>query len=80
MNKIYFCKVCRAVFTEGKGCNCEGNNSVQEVKKGTPMNIIGTKTKGKVIKIKEDAVDLLIYSHNNKTIRTCKVDEIRKII
>lgn len=80
MNKIYFCKVCRAVFTEGQECTCQEINGIQEVKKGTPMNIIGTKIKGKVIRIKENAVDLLVRKENNKIIRTCKVGEVRKIL
>lgn len=80
MNKIYFCNHCRKIFIGDKDCACEGENCIHEVKKGTPVNIIGTKTKGKVIRIKEGAVELLIKNRGNKILRVCKVDEIRKIV
>ncbi|MEF9959221.1 MAG: hypothetical protein RR448_04620 [Niameybacter sp.] len=80
MSKVYFCSECRRIFSEENTCDCEKTNGLQEVKLGTPVNVIGTKLKGKVYKIKSDLLEVVITSNKNRYIKQCKLEEVRKII
>lgn len=80
MNKLYFCNQCRKVFSKENSCVCQQEGCIKEMKIGTPVNIIGTKLKGKVYKIKNDLLEVLIISNKNKYIKEYKVEEVRKIL
>lgn len=80
MNKVYFCNECKKVFTQGNGCNCQKEGCIKEIKLGTPVNIIGTKLKGKIYKIKGDVLDVVITSNKNRYIKQYKVEEVRKVL
>ncbi|WP_053984432.1 hypothetical protein [Niameybacter massiliensis] len=79
MKKVYFCNVCRKVFHEENACTCEAND-IKQVKLGTPVNVIGTKLKGKVYRIKNDVLELVITSSKDRYIKPCKLEDVRKII
>ncbi|PHV70827.1 hypothetical protein CS063_08660 [Sporanaerobium hydrogeniformans] len=80
MQRVYFCKECKRVFMKEDKCGCEIENGVKEIKLGTPVNIIGTKLKGKVRRIKGDKLELLITSSPNRYLKEFRMDEVRKIL
>lgn len=80
MGKAYFCTACKRVFSKDNGCTCEGEGCIKEMKLGTPVNVIGTKLKGKIYKIKNDGVEVLITSSPNKHIKEYKLEEVRKVL
>ena len=79
MKKVYFCNVCRKVFYEDSFCTC-GVKDMKELKLGTPVNVMGTKLKGKVYRIKNDHLELVITSSKERYIKPYKLEEVRKII
>lgn len=79
MKNLYFCSKCRKIFKE-LTCPCGGDGEVKPIKLGTPVNVIGTKLKGKVYKMREDEVDVLITSNKISGIKTYCVDQIRKVL
>ncbi len=78
--KAYFCKECKKVFTGARSCDCQTGENMKEIKLGTPVNVIGTKLKGKVYRIKEDRLELLITSSKNKYLKEFTTEEVRKIL
>jgi hypothetical protein len=81
MNKLYYCSECKRVLSNGESCNYCNSNSVYELAVGAPCNVIGTKLKGKVLKIKDNTVRLLIRDEgNNKLIREYDGEKLRKVL
>lgn len=80
MDKVYFCSTCKKIFTRGNSCTCQEENDIKEIKVGTPVNIIGTKLKGKVYRIKNETLEVLITSTKNRTIKTYPLQEVRKVL
>lgn len=80
MKKAYFCNLCRKVFNEENSCGCEGENHIKEMKPGTPINVIGTKLKGKVYKIKDDLLEVIITSNKERSMKQYKLEKVRKVL
>jgi hypothetical protein len=81
MNRLYYCSDCRRVSNDEGKCNyCQGED-VKDLVLGTPVNVIGSKLKGNVMKINGDSVRLVIRDEsNNKFVRDYEADKIRKIL
>lgn len=81
MNKLYYCNECKRVITNSESCNYCNSSYIDELALGAPVNVIGTKLKGKVLKIKDNSARLLIRDENNsKFIREYEGDKLRKIL
>ncbi|QXM05414.1 hypothetical protein [Crassaminicella indica] len=80
MAKLYYCAECRKIEKDANKCGVCNSEKVKPLKVGAPVNVIGTKQKGKIFKIKEDGVDLLIINQaKEKIIKGYKHEEIQKI-
>lgn len=77
---ISYCKQCRRLFKEEGICPyCE--NSGKVMKKNSPVNVIGTKIKGNIFKIKEDSISVIItLEDKTKVIKDYSVEKLRKIV
>jgi hypothetical protein len=81
MNKLYYCAECKRVLTNSENCSYCSSNLVYELAVGAPVNVIGTKLKGKVLKVKDNTARLLIRDESNsKLIREYEGDKLRKVI
>ncbi len=81
MDKLYYCGECRRVVKSSESCSYCGGSFINELSVGAPVNVIGTKLKGKVLKIKENQVRLLMRDEgNSKFIREYEGDKLRKVI
>lgn len=81
MNKLYYCNECMRVVNSSDNCSYCSSNLIYELAVGSPVNVIGTKLKGKVLKIKDNTARLLIRDEgNNKFIREYTMDKIKKIL
>lgn len=81
MDKLFYCTNCLRVVKENDTCSyCKGKD-LKELDVNAPVNVIDSKLKGKVLKIKDGSVRLLIRDgSNNKFIKEYKNEEIRKIL
>lgn len=81
MNKLYYCMDCKRVFNGEDACEyCSGNN-VKELVKNSPVNIIGSKLKGKVLKVEQDKARILVRDeNNNKYIKEYDAAVLRKVL
>jgi ATP sulfurylase len=83
VNKLYYCGECKRVVTSSESCSyCSCSSGlINELSVGASVNIIGTKIKGKVLKVSENTAKLLIRDEgNNKIIKEYSGDKLRKII
>lgn len=81
MSKLYYCSDCKRVFNNADKCEFCDSFYVKELKVGKSVNIIGSKQKGKVLKVKDENVTLiLIDEFNNKYTKDYKAEELRKIL
>ncbi|MCM8710887.1 hypothetical protein M2651_07595 [Clostridium sp. SYSU_GA19001] len=81
MNKLYYCNECKRVIGNSDCCSFCNSSYVSELVVGVPVNVIGTKLKGKVLKIKDGTVRLLIRDEsNNKFIRDYEGEKLRKVL
>lgn len=80
MDKLYYCVDCKRVIKE-ETCGYCKSEDVKELVVGAPVNVIGSKLKGNVLKIKDDNVRLLIRDEsNNRFIREYEADKVRKVL
>lgn len=78
---LNYCTKCKRVICGADKCNFCGCESLKELKEKAPVNIIGTKLKGRVLKIKEDKISILINTENSETIlKEYTFDKIKKIV
>lgn len=81
MNKLYYCNECKRVVNSYENCNYCNGNLVYELANGAPVNVIGTKLKGKVLKINANMVKLLIKDEgNNRLIKEYEAEKLRKVL
>ncbi len=81
MHKLYYCQDCKRVFKNEEKClYCESGN-IKEMKKNSPVNVLGTKQKGRVLKIVEDTVKLLIITEaKEQLIKEYKAENLKKVL
>lgn len=81
MNKLFYCLDCKRLMKGEEKCDYCGSMAVKELKKDSPVNIIGTKQKGRILKIEENDVSvLLITESKEKVIKNYRYEKLRKII
>ncbi|KAJ50573.1 hypothetical protein BD780_002737 [Clostridium tetanomorphum] len=81
MGKLYYCSECKRVLKDNEKCEYCNAESIKELNYGTPVNVIGSKLKGKVLKIKDNMVRLIIRDENNsKFIKEYELEKLRKIL
>lgn len=77
----FYCSGCRKIGKNPTKCESCGSDNIKLLKHGAPMNVIGTKTKGKIFKIKEDEIKLLITTEaQEKVIKEYKPEQLQKIL
>lgn len=81
MSKLYYCLDCKRVFQKKEQCEYCNSNAIKEIRKDSPVNILGTKLKGRVLKIEPDAVILLLTNEfNERYIKDYKAEELKKVL
>ncbi|GAA0725463.1 hypothetical protein GCM10008905_20830 [Clostridium malenominatum] len=81
MGKLFYCLDCKRVISKEEKCDyCNGENT-KDLSYGAPVNVIGSKSKGTILKIKEGVVRLLVRDeYNNKFIKEYRPEELRKVL
>lgn len=81
MDRLYYCGKCKRVITNEMVCNyCEGDD-IRELVIKTPVNVIGTKIKGNILKMKNGKVNLIVRDEfNNKFIKEYSPEQLRKVL
>jgi RNA polymerase subunit RPABC4/transcription elongation factor Spt4 len=81
MANLFYCKKCKRVIISGTQCDYCGSMEINRLLQGTSVNIIGTKEKGKVFKITDEMVKVIVIdASKNKVIKEYKAQQLKKII
>ncbi|WP_125152512.1 hypothetical protein [Clostridium rectalis] len=81
MDKLYYCVHCKRVIQNTDKCNFCNEENIKELNYGAPVNIIGSKIKGKVLKIKGNVVRLIVRDEMNiKSIKEYEFEKLRKVL
>lgn len=81
MSNLYYCLDCKRIFSDVDKCAyCSGEN-IKELATNAPVNVIGSKLKGKVLNIKGDMIRILIKGDGgSKMVKEYKSEQLRKVL
>ncbi|CDF57767.1 hypothetical protein [Thermobrachium celere] len=78
---MFYCTSCKRIVKDGGVCEFCASQQLKELKLDTPVNVVGTKLKGRVLKVSDDKVRLLIRDDsNNRFIKEYSYKELKKIL
>lgn len=81
MAHLFYCKKCKKVIVSEALCEYCGSSEVNRLLQGTSVNIIGTKEKGKILKVCDELVKVIVIDvAKNKLVREYKPSQLKKII
>ena len=81
MVNLFYCKKCKRVITNEINVIIVVNSEVNRLMQGTSVNIIGTKEKGKVFKISDEIVKVIVIDlAKNKIVREYKAQQLKKYL
>lgn len=81
MEKLNYCLECRKIFISENLCTYCSSKSIKELAKKSPVNISGTKTKGKYLGIKQGLAEVLLMDESkNKTVKCFEISKLKKIL
>ena len=81
MKTLNYCLECRRVFESNERCEFCSSDKIKPLKKGTSVNVIGSKIKGSVFSYKDNLVSLVIVTESKeKNIKEYKANNLKKIL
>lgn len=81
MSKAYYCLSCKRILDKQEICTYCGGKEFKELTYCVPVNVIGTKLKGKVLKVQEGEVKVLFTNESGeKYMKEYGFDKLKKIL
>ena len=81
MDKLNYCLNCKRIFKPADECSFCKSKDVKELVRKAPVNIIGTKLKGRVLNIRNEIVDILFLGAKRvKSIREFNANNLKKLL
>ena len=81
MSKLCYCLECRRVLDGENQCPYCKSTFIKELCKNSPVNVLGSKVKGRILKIENGKARLLIVDESKqKYIKEYEADKLRKIL
>lgn len=78
---LFYCLDCRRIFDFDDKCIYCNSENLKELKKNSPVNVIGSKVKGRILRAEGDIVSLIIITENNeKVIKKYEISKLRKVL
>lgn len=78
---LYYCSSCSRIFKSEECCPYCNDGMAIELKKDAPVNVIGTKVKGRVFKGNDEKVLLIVKTEDKlKVMKEYKFNDLRKIL
>lgn len=81
INKLFYCLSCKRVINNEQSCEYCKSEEINELLVGVPVNVIGDKLKGKVFKIKDGVVSIILKdASKNKLIKEYEASKLKKVL
>ena len=81
MHKLFYCLDCKRVFKNEEACQYCNSINVKDIKKNTPINVLGTKQKGRVMKVLDGGAKVILVNEaNEQLIKEFKAEELKKVL
>jgi preprotein translocase subunit YajC len=81
MSKLFYCTSCKRVINNEQCCEYCKCEEINELAVGAPVNVIGNKLKGKVLKIKDGIVRIIIRdASKNKLVKEYEASKLTKVL
>ncbi|MCX7749803.1 MAG: hypothetical protein N2645_23385 [Clostridia bacterium] len=81
MDNLFYCLDCRLLSASSGLCPHCNSEKLKELTRKAPVNVIGSKLKGRVLKIQMDSVNVLFVDENkNKYIKEFEFSKLRKVL
>lgn len=81
MKNLNYCGDCMRVIHLNEECSYCQSTNLKGLARKAPVNVIGTKIKGRVMGVNDQMVNLLcIDEGKNKSIREFEMEKLRKIL
>jgi len=81
MSKLFYCLACKRVINNKENCEYCKSEETNELVLGAPVNVIGNKLKGKVFKISEGMVSIIVRdAANKKLVKEYEASKLKKVL
>jgi hypothetical protein len=81
MEKYQYCQDCKRIFSASSTCPFCQSANVNELNVKAPVNVLGTKVKGRVYKLSKEAIQVLIVDEQqNKSVKEFSASKLRKVL
>lgn len=81
MEKLMYCVDCHRIFANANDCEYCHSHNIKELRRGTSINVIGTKIKGKVYNYKKNLVSVILLTEDyQRVIKIYDAKKIKKIL
>lgn len=77
MERLMYCVDCQRIFASSNNCEYCHSYNIRELRRGTSINVLGTKIKGKVYNYKNNLVSVILLTEDHQ--RVIKVYDTKKI-
>ena len=78
---MFYCGKCLRIISAEDLCKYCNSHEIYDLRVGTPVNVLGTKEKGKIFKMSGNKVKVIIKTESKeKIIREYDAERLRKII
>lgn len=77
MERLMYCVDCQRIFASPNNCEYCHSYNIKELKRGTSVNVLGTKIKGKAYNYKNNLVSVILLTEDHQ--RVIKVYDAKKI-
>ncbi|MFZ5967824.1 MAG: hypothetical protein ACOYVK_11710 [Bacillota bacterium] len=81
MENLNYCVDCRRIASFNEGCSFCQSQNIKALVRNAPVNVIGTKLKGRVMNVKNDMVHILYVDEGKqKVIKPFESVKLQKIL
>lgn len=81
MKNLSYCVDCKRIAEFNGNCSYCQSQNIKEITKKTPVNVIGTKIKGRVLDVKDQTVKIIYVDENKNTlVKDFEVEKLKKVL
>jgi len=81
MDKLNYCVDCKRIFNHASVCSYCNSENVKELAQKAPVNVIGTKLKGRLFKVHSEKAQILIIDEKqSKSVKEFEASKLQKVL